>query len=109
MQPIQYLNSETTVEHITALITQATTECAAESVSALINQRMMWGQCSQEKSQRPDQLGDLAVAAHYEYNADPIKYRRGKVILKRLTSLLQSAFHKNLRIFFPSPFLNSRS
>ncbi len=104
---IQYLNSEVTVEHITELINQATTECAAECVVALINQRIMWRNAAKAHPKDQVNVGELAVSAQSHYSADPIKYRRGKIVIKRVISLLQTAIHKNPRIFFPSPFLNS--
>jgi predicted ATPase len=104
---LHHLNAELSADQIGVLIEQATNECAADSIEALINQRILWAQAAKKVARDQINHGNIAVTAQSDYTADPTKYRRGKIVLKRVISLMQSAIHKNPRVFFTSPFLNS--
>ena len=103
---LHHLNSEISQEAITTLINQATKECEDQSVKAMINLKLQWANANKNPKDQVD-VGELALSAQRDYTADPDRYRRGKIVLKRLASLLQNHMHKNPRIFFASEFLES--
>ena len=49
--------------------------------------------------------GQLAIAAAKDFNSDPAKWRRGKIVLKAVKALLQAELKSNPRILFESPAL----
>ena len=105
---LHHLNSAVNVMRISELIEQATTDCASDSIMALINQRTAFANASKSKAKDQVNIGALAILATTDYQSNPVKYRRGKFVLKKLASLLQDELKSNPRIFHHSPFLSSQ-
>lgn len=91
-QHIAALNPQITPERVQELIDTATTVTREKSVKALINIRTE--DAIRNRNGGPaHNAGDLATRALAEYDADPEKWRRGKIVLNELRSLL----HKELK------------
>jgi hypothetical protein len=104
---LHYLNPGITLDRIRQLIEDATTQTERDSISALVNQRTAEAfEARRDTGKGPDH-GDIAVKAHADYKAKSAELRRGKLVLKKLTSLMQTELKANPRIFVPSPYLTS--
>ena len=105
-----------TPEHIHALYPQVSTERASEilqeataatreaSIADIINLRT--DQAWRRRAQTGEQpnVGEIGVAAHTEYDANPQGMRRGKRVLAQVRSILQQELrlHPNLEVASPS-------
>jgi hypothetical protein len=49
--------------------------------------------------------GKIAVQAAADYDSNPATFRRGKIVMGRLKSLLQQELKTNPQVFFQSEFL----
>ena len=99
------LNPIATAARIQQLIDQATQETANQSVEAIVNLRTQEAFKLRQAGGSQPNHGAIAVKAQSDYAADPTTYRRGKIVLGRLISLLQQELGANPRIYFPSEHL----
>ena len=101
------LNSELSIEQIESLIEEAIASCANASIAALINQRT--SEAFSKRKIAKDQVdhGAIAIAATNDYQANPRGMCRGKIVVKKLASLMQGELKSNPRIYHPSAFLQS--
>jgi energy-coupling factor transporter ATP-binding protein EcfA2 len=106
---LHYLNSAIDLSRIVELIDEATKECEAESMTSLVNQRVAAANAAKKSAKEQVNHGLIAVESGNDYRADPANYRRGKIVIKKLASLMQSEMKSNPRIFFPSSFLKSEA
>jgi len=102
---LHYLNPSIALERLRELIQQATEATKDKSISALVNQRSEEAFKRRRAGESPPDIGEISVASHADYEADPQAYRRGKIVLGRLIALIQEEAGQNPRIFFPSPHL----
>lgn len=101
------LNSTVSAERIQQLIDQATNETSEKSIADIVNLRTQEAFRMRQAGGPPPDHGAIAVKAQSDYTQDPVKHRRGKIVLGRLTALLQQEIGQNPRIFFPSAHLRS--
>ena len=95
------LNPTVTQLRAQALIDEATLYTKEKSIESLINIRTEAAYKAQKKGESLNP-GKLAQAANADYEAESTKWRRGKIVLGRLTSLLHKELGKNPEIFLPS-------
>jgi hypothetical protein len=101
-------NPAISLARVEELIAQATAETADRSIIALVNQRTAEAFRNRQAGANVNH-GEIAVTAAADYNANPAAYRRGKIVLGRLTALLQQELHANPWIFMPTEHLRSPS
>ena len=99
------LNPAVTEARIQQLIDQATIETAEKSIEAIVNQRTAEAFRNRQAGGPAVNHGAIAVQAQADFNANREGYRRGKVVLGRLTALLQQELHANPRIMEPTAHL----
>jgi hypothetical protein len=87
------------------LIEQAHTETREQSIKAMVNLRTEQA-FRRRKGGEQVNHGEIAVKAQSEYDDDPIKMARGKIVLGHLKSLLQKELGSNSVLVAPSPHLN---
>jgi hypothetical protein len=101
------LNPMASVERIEQLIHQATTDTEQKSIAAIVNLRTEEVFKKRQAKDPPPNYGEIAVQAQTDYAQNTIAHRRGKLVLGRLTALLQREIGQNPRIFFPTAHLKS--
>jgi energy-coupling factor transporter ATP-binding protein EcfA2 len=89
---ISHLNPAVSVERAQELIDAATLATRAKSIKAIINIRTEAALKMRVGGKALDP-GALAEQANNDYDADPARWRRGKIVLNELVSLL----HKELK------------
>jgi AAA domain, putative AbiEii toxin, Type IV TA system/AAA ATPase domain len=99
------LNPMASVGRIQELIDQATAETSDKSIAAMVNLRTEEAFRRRQAGHPPPNHGQIAVQAQADYAQGPATYRRGKIVLGRVTALLQHEIGQNPRIFFPSAHL----
>jgi hypothetical protein len=95
----------TSAERIQELIDQATAETAQKSIAAMVNLRTEEAFRRRQAGHPPPDHGEIAVQTQADYTLSPVTYRRGKIVLGRLTALLQQEIGQNPRIFVSSAHL----
>jgi ABC-type phosphate transport system ATPase subunit len=101
------LNSIATVERIQQLIDQATADTEQKSLAVMVNSRTEEAFKRRQTGGTPPNHGEIAVQAQGDYAQNAITYRRGKIVLGQLISLLQQEIGQNPRVFFQTPHLKS--
>jgi energy-coupling factor transporter ATP-binding protein EcfA2 len=104
---LSYLNSGLTSERAQEIVDQATLECEKASIEAIINLRTNEAFKNRKNAKDSVNHGELATKANSDYKSDPIKYRRGKIVLGKVTSLIQAELKVNPRIYLVTPHLKS--
>lgn len=99
------LNPMVSVERIQALIDQAMQDTEERTITAIVNLRTEEAFRARRGGQAGPNHGEIAVRAHADYNGNDALYRRGKLVLGRLTALLQQEIGQNPRVFFPTQHL----
>ena len=99
------LNPAVPQPRIDELLTQATAETADDSIAAIVNQRVQYAFDIQRRGGAAPNHGAIAIAAQTDYHADPVAYRRGKIVLKRAVALLRGELAAAPRVFAPSGHL----
>jgi len=89
------------------LIDQATAETANKSIESIINQRTAEAFRKRNETGEQPNIGAIAVQATADYNGNPAEFRRGKIVLGRLTALLQQETGTNPWIWQPTEHLKS--
>lgn len=102
---IHHLNPAVSMARAQELIDQATVNTRARSIEVLINLRTAEAFQQRRDGGNGPNHGQIAVTATADYDADPIQWRRGKLVLGLLSALLQQEIGANPRIYFPSPHL----
>lgn len=102
---LQHLNPALTIQRVEELIAEATHDTQAKSVEAMINLRTAEAFQQRRDGGGNPNFGQIGVRATADYDANPIEWRRGKIVLGRLSALLQQELGANPRIYFPSPHL----
>ena len=98
------LNPPLTVARVQELIDQATMATAEQSIKLLINLRTQ-AAIRARNGGPAHNAGDLAAKALADYNSDPARWRRGKLVLGPLKGLLQQELKKNPSVLLPSAHL----
>jgi ABC-type uncharacterized transport system ATPase subunit len=88
---------------VTELIDRATTDSADGSRTAFINSRAPIETTKLRKENKQLNLGEYVLECGRNYDADPLRYRHGKKVIRRLRHLLQSDRKPN-----PDPFKSSQ-
>jgi energy-coupling factor transporter ATP-binding protein EcfA2 len=89
---IAELNPQITVQRVQEVIDMATAATKEKSIKALINIRTETAIRSRNGGPAHN-AGELAAQAYADYETDPVKWRRGKIVLNELRALL----HKELK------------
>jgi energy-coupling factor transporter ATP-binding protein EcfA2 len=103
---IAELNPEISIERAQALIDESTTNTKDKSVEAMINIRNEVA-IRARNGGAAHNVGKLTATAHADYESDPVKWRRGKIVLKELKALLHRELKKNAVLFEKSDHLKS--
>ncbi|MFO0642578.1 MAG: AAA family ATPase [Polyangiaceae bacterium] len=104
---LNYLNPAVSVARMRELIDEATEAARDTSVVAMVNLRLAAEYSDLRGTGRSPDAGKIAVEAGKDHDADPAKHRRGKLVIGKLSALLQKEMKSNPRIFAPSPHLVS--
>ena len=107
-QHIATLNPEISVERVQELIDLATASTKEKSIAKLINIRTEFAIRNRKDGESLD-AGRLAAKAYADYDADPKKWRRGKIVYGELKSLLHAELLKDAKIIAPSPHLHCQN
>ncbi|QDM27080.1 AAA family ATPase [Tardiphaga sp. vice304] len=99
------LNNAISANRIEELILIATNDTSAKSIENIVNQRTAEAFRERQNGGPNINHGAIAVTAAADFNANPALYRRGKVILGRLISLIQQEQGANPRVFDPTEHL----
>jgi hypothetical protein len=99
------LNPSISAARIRQLIDQATQETTTRSVEVIVNLRTEEAFKRRQGGGPQPNFGAIAVNAQSDYAGEPATYRRGKIVMGRLVSLLQQELGENPRIYFPSDYL----
>lgn len=103
---IASLNQKLTRERAQELVDEATKSTRDKSVMALINQRTE-AAIRNRAGGPPHNAGELAAKAYADYDSDPPKWRRGKVVLNELRSLLNKELGEHPKILERSEHLRT--
>lgn len=98
---IAQLNAAIAVERAQQLIDEATAATREKSINALINIRTQ-AAIANRNGGPAHNAGDLAMTAIKDYDADPSKWRRGKIVFGELKSLLHKELKKQAVLLAPS-------
>jgi hypothetical protein len=98
-------NPAVTVARVQELIDLATAETTNRSIEALVNLRTAEAFRNCQAGGAQPNHGAIAVQAQADYAANPAPFRRGKIVLGRLTALLQQELGTNPWIFVTSEHL----
>ena len=90
-------------EKIREIIDEATQETMEASIELFINSRKDLAMKIVPLGQL--NVGEISRISRETYNADNVRYRHGKTVLKRVKSKLQQELKENIKPFVPSPFL----
>jgi hypothetical protein len=101
------LNPSITLARINELVEIATSETADKSIGALVNLRTQEAFRERNSGGPTPDHGAISIQAHSDYNSNRAKWRRGKIVLGKLQSLLQAELGSNPRVFFPTSHLRS--
>ena len=94
---IAALNPGITSTRAQELIDEATTSTRDKSTTKLINLRTEAAIKAQKNGSAHD-AGKLAIQAVTDYDANPVKWRRGKIVFNELTILLQKELKANPKL-----------
>ena len=102
---IAAVNVSLTKERAQELIDQATLETRTRSIESMINLRTEEAFRLRQKGAGSPNHGEIATTATANYDADPTRYRRGKLVVRRLRALLNHELNGHGQIFSPSEHL----
>ncbi len=102
---ISAVNPFLSVERAQELLDIATNETRERSIEAMINLRTEEAFKRRQQGQGNPNHGQIAMTAAADYDANPTRYRRGKIVVKRLKTLLNQEMNGHGQIFAASPFL----
>lgn len=101
---LSHLNPPLTVERVQELIDEATNSTRDKSIEKMINIRHEIANRNRNGGSSPN-AGAIAIQAASDFDKEPSKWRRGKIVLSQLRSLLQSELSKNPTVIDVSPHL----
>jgi ABC-type phosphate transport system ATPase subunit len=78
---LHFLNPAVSIARIEELIKQATDETAEKSIAAMVNARTEEAFKSRRAGEAAINHGKISVQAHNDYQSNPEKHRRGKIVL----------------------------
>lgn len=104
---LAYINSNLSAKRAQEIVDQATAETVKDSIKAIVDQRTAQAFRARTEGGPPVDHGSIATDAMQDYNADPVKMRRGKRVIGRLIGLLQAELKTNPSVYVPSPFIAS--
>lgn len=84
---------------IEKLIEDATTEAAEDSRAAIINGRVDEAYRQRKDGQKQPNVGKISLEAQGDYDANPMRWRHGKKVVRRLNCLAQKRFSKARELF----------
>lgn len=102
---ISTVNPFLSVERAQELLDAATLETRERSIEAMINLRTEEAFKRRQEGLGNPNHGQIAVTAAADYDADPVRYRRGKLVARRLNALLNQELNGHGRIFVASAHL----
>jgi hypothetical protein len=91
------INPPISINRAQELIDEATSSTRVKSIESLINIRTE-SAIRERKGGVAHNPGALAMKANVDYDEDPVKWRRGKIVLKSVVALLQGELKKNPNI-----------
>ena len=103
-QHLAQLNPGLAVARAQELIDKATADTREKSVKKLINIRTEAAIRSRNGGPAHN-AGDLATRAIEDYDGDPVKWRRGKVVLGQLRGLLHQELKSDSKVLLATPHL----
>ena len=103
-QHLAQLNPGLAVARAQELIDKATADTREKSVKKLINIRTEAAIRSRNGGPAHN-AGDLATRAIEDYDGDPVKWRRGKVVLGQLRGLLHQELKSDPKVILATPHL----
>ncbi|GAB2491276.1 AAA family ATPase [Arenimonas alkanexedens] len=106
---LSFLNPPLTPQRAQELIDLATQQTSNTSIEAIVNQRSQEAYRNRANGGGAPNQGQIATQAFADYSANPAQYRRAKVVLGRLTSLIQQEIGANPRVYLPSEHLRAPS
>lgn len=92
---IAELNPQITLQRVQELIDLATTTTKEKSIKALINIRTDAAIKDRSVNRSSHNAGELAAQVYLDYEIDPIKWRRGKIVFNELRTLLHRELKEN--------------
>jgi hypothetical protein len=95
------------IERASAILEQATISTRDASIMAIINLRTEHAQKRRTPGSRPPNVGEIAVEATREYDANPRIMRRGKRVLAQVRLLLQQELGTHAKLEMTSEALAS--
>ena len=101
---LAHLNTGLSVTRAQELIDEATEKAREKSLKTLTNLRFEVAQRERKGGKVPDAY-EIAEAARKDYEADPVKWRRGKPVLNLLKQLIHQELGKTANIIEPSPYI----
>lgn len=107
-QHIATLNPEISLERVQELIDQATAVTRDKSIAKLINIRTERAIKDRKPGETID-AGAVAAKAYGDYDADPAKWRRGKIVYGEMRSLLHAELKKDAKIVAPTLHLRCQN
>jgi len=91
---LSHINHPLTVVRAQELIDEATKSTREKSIEALVNIRTE-AAIRERKGGVAHNAGALAIKAASDYDADPVKWRRGKIVLRSVVGLIQAELKRN--------------
>lgn len=101
---LAHLNAGLSVTRAQELIDEATEKAREKSLKTLTNLRFEVAQRERKGGKVPD-VYEIAEAARKDYEADPVKWRRGKPVLNLLKQLIHQELGRTANIIEPSPYI----
>ena len=102
---LNHVNPAVGAGRIQEIIDQATADTRGKSIEAMVNLRTAEAFQTRRDGGAAPNHGEIANSAVADYDADPSRWRRGKVVLGRVIALLQQELGANPNVFAPSPHL----
>ena len=103
---LSHVNPTLTAARAQELIDEATASTRDKSIEKMINIRLDFANRNRNGGPQPN-AGAISIQATNDFDADPVKWRRGKIVLGALKGLLQKELGKNPKVLEVSPYLKS--
>lgn len=101
---LAHLNAGLSVARAQDLIDQATEQSKEKSLKTLTNLRFEVAQRERKGAKSPD-VYEISEKARNDYEACPVKWRRGKPVLNLLKHLIHQELGKTANVIEPSPYI----
>ena len=102
---LSHLNPGITPQRAQEFIDQATNETRDKSIEAMINIRTSEAFQQKREGGAGPNHGQISLSAMADYDANPEKWRRGKIVIGRVIALIQQETGANPRVYSPSQYI----